>query len=84
MTPLHAWLRGLSSDSCGPFRGAWATDAANAERVSPEFARALRYAYRTGRFPCVLVPNDADAHTDAIAAQRRAEVVGDWEQGGVE
>ena len=79
MTPLHAWLRGLSSDSCGPFRDAWATDAANTERVSPEFARALRYAYRHGRFPCVLVPRVQDAMTDAIAAQRIGEVVGRWE-----
>ncbi len=83
MTPLHAWLRGLSSDSCGPFRGAWATDEPR-ERIEreEEFGRALRYAYKIGRFPCALVPQVAASDTDAIAEQRIGEVVGRWRGGG--
>lgn len=73
MTPLHAWLRGLSSDSCGVFRGAWATDAGN-------FERKLDYAYTFGRFPCELRQVQPDALTNAIADQRRGEVVGRWSE----
>ncbi len=72
MTPLDAWLRGLSSDSCGVFRGAWATDAAN-----PLGIDTMAASVAVDRIISQL-DAEMDALTDAIADQRRGEVVGRW------
>lgn len=74
MTPLHAWLRGLSSDSWGVFRVAWLTDAANPERMPQmggtiSLAQVQEFWRRQGI---------GDGMTADIRQQRIGEVVGRW------
>jgi len=73
VTPMHAWLRGLSSDSCGPFSGAWATDVASIDitQIVSVFEQINRD-----------IEDDLPT-LGAIAEQRIGEVVGRW-RGGVE